>query len=240
MDRELLERCQRQGHSLPQIGALVGLDPSTLVYWVQKHGLVANGRDRYAPRGGLSREQLEPLVERGATMHEIAKELNRSVSTIRHWLKKYGLRTRNRWGPRPLVLRRQVETALANGSRTLVAHCPHHGETEFAIVGSRRRLHCKRCRSHAVAKRRRRVKAIVVQEAGGRCILCGYDHCFAALEFHHRDPKAKSFGLAERGITIGIDRLRKEARKCVLLCANCHAEVEAGVASLSDAIAAAE
>jgi IS30 family transposase len=53
MDRELLERYLKQGLSLPQIGALIGRDPSTVGYWVQKHGLVANGRAKYAPRGGL-------------------------------------------------------------------------------------------------------------------------------------------------------------------------------------------
>ncbi len=29
-----------------------------------------------------------------------------------------------------------------------------------------------------------------------------------------------------------VERLRAEAGKCVLLCSNCHAEVEGGVASL--------
>jgi hypothetical protein len=32
-------------------------------------------------------------------------------------------------------------------------------------------------------------------------------------------------------VTLGIARMREEARKCVLLCANCHAEVEAGLIS---------
>jgi hypothetical protein len=36
------------------------------------------------------------------------------------------------------------------------------------------------------------------------------------------------FQLSIRGRTVGIDKLRAEARKCVLLCATCHAEVEAG------------
>jgi hypothetical protein len=49
----------------------------------------------------------------------------------------------------------------------------------------------------------------------------------AALEFHHVDPSAKEFGLAHRGAR-SIERLRAEARKCVLLCSNCHAEIENG------------
>jgi hypothetical protein len=79
---------------------------------------------------------------------------------------------------------------------------------------------------------RRRRKAILVAEAGGRCVSCGYDRCAAALQFHHLDPKTKSFTLSMRGLTGSMDRCRAEAAKCVLLCANCHAEVEVGFSTL--------
>jgi hypothetical protein len=83
-----------------------------------------------------------------------------------------------------------------------------------------------------VAERRRRVKEILVAESGGRCAICGYDSYVGALAFHHLDPSQKGFGLSLRGLTRGIAQLREEAKKCVLLCHNCHAEVEAGLASL--------
>ena len=82
-------------------------------------------------------------------------------------------------------------------------------------------------------RRRRRVKEILVKEAGGRCRLCGYDRCVAALEFHHLDPTTKEFGVAQNGMARSIERLRAEVRKCVLLCSNCHAEVECGASSIS-------
>jgi hypothetical protein len=53
-----------------------------------------------------------------------------------------------------------------------------------------------------------------------------------ALHFHHVDPSEKRFGLGGRGLTRSIDALREEAKKCVLLCSNCHAQVEAGVLAL--------
>ena len=53
MDRDQLKAWLEEGHSLPQIGRLADRDPSTVGYWVSKYGLVANGRDKYAPRGGL-------------------------------------------------------------------------------------------------------------------------------------------------------------------------------------------
>jgi hypothetical protein len=80
-----------------------------------------------------------------------------------------------------------------------------------------------------VARRRRKVKTILVAEAGGACMLCGYDRHPGALQFHHRDPAQKRFSLSAQGVTRSLERAREEARKCALLCANCHAEVEAGL-----------
>jgi hypothetical protein len=95
-------------------------------------------------------------------------------------------------------------------------------------LDSRRSYRCLRCRQERVAERRRAVKRILVSEAGGCCSRCGYDRCIAALQFHHLDPATKSFTLSKNGATQSIERAREEARKCILLCANCHAEVEAG------------
>jgi hypothetical protein len=83
-----------------------------------------------------------------------------------------------------------------------------------------------------VSRRRRTIKQTLLQEAGGRCALCGYNRCPAALHFHHVDPATKQFHLSMQGVTRSLARARAEMAKCVLLCANCHAEVEAGVTSL--------
>jgi hypothetical protein len=77
-----------------------------------------------------------------------------------------------------------------------------------------------------------RSKEILVAEAGGRCRLCGYDRCVAALQFHQLDPSRKRFSLGHQGFTRGIATMREEARKCILLCANCHSELEAGIVNL--------
>jgi transposase-like protein len=232
MDRDLLKHFIDQGMSLPQIGELVNRDPSTVGYWVHKHGLVANGRDKYAPRGGLTREQLEPLVESGATLQEIADELNRNPRTVWSWLKRHGLSTKNGRGRRRAFSDEEIAEAVRNGTRTVVGVCRRHGRTEFALVGSANNPRCNRCRAEAVMRRRRKVKRILVDEAGGACMLCGYDRCVAALEFHHLDRDQKAFGLAQLGITRSIDEVRKEAQKCLLVCSNCHAEIEAGATTI--------
>lgn len=91
---------------------------------------------------------------------------------------------------------------------------------------------CTRCRAEAVARRRRKVKRLLVEEAGGSCRVCGYDRCVAALHFHHLDRAEKSFSLSHRGVARSLAKARSEASKCLLLCSNCHAEVEAGLVTL--------
>jgi transposase len=221
MERELLDGYLKRGLSLEQIGALVGRDASTVGYWVRKHELRATHVDRHAPRGGIRREVLQHLVDEGLSMRKIADRVGMSQSTVRHWLRQYGLRTTHQPGGRPTG-----DRASDPGRRAL--ECPRHGITEFWLE-KRGTYRCLRCRSAAVSKRRRRLKAILVEEAGGRCERCGYDRCVAALHFHHRDGRTKSFGLADRGYTRSLEVVRREAAKCMLLCSNCHAEVELGM-----------
>ena len=112
--------------------------------------------------------------------------------------------------------------------------CLHHGETEFWMEG-RGTYRCLACRRERVAARRRRVKEILVSEAGGSCRLCGYSRCLAALHFHHLDPGQKRFAMGREGVTRSLAEMRKEAGGCILLCANCHAEVEAGIVRIEAA-----
>jgi hypothetical protein len=107
--------------------------------------------------------------------------------------------------------------------------CREHGWAEFVRTGAKGRYRCKRCNSEAVAARRRRIKEILVAEAGGGCLLCGFDAYVGALQFHHREPAEKAFSLSRQGVARSLAAARAEARKCVLLCANCHAMVEAGL-----------
>jgi 5-methylcytosine-specific restriction endonuclease McrA len=126
----------------------------------------------------------------------------------------------------------QRQRALASGQQRIESLCPRHGQTTF-IRRSAGGYRCASCRSEAVSRRRRRIKAVLVEEAGGSCAVCGYDRCVSALEFHHRVPAEKRFSLSHRGVARSLEKARAEASKCVLLCANCHAEVEAGIVALA-------
>ena len=237
MDREALRVLLEQGESVERIAARFRRHPSTVAYWIAKHGLVANGQQRHAARGGLDREQLEALVEQGLSITEIAAAVERSKATVRHWLKKYGLRTLN---TQRRVQRKAAYAAAAADESEPPWSCGWSAacteRPRFVREGSGY-FRCRRCRSESVSQHRRRLKEVLVREAGGRCIICGYDRQPRALEFHHVDPAAKAFALSRRGITLSLQALRAEARKCVLLCSNCHAEVESGCVALPDTVA---
>jgi transposase len=236
MDRASLEGFLARGLSLEAIGRRTGRHESTVAYWVVKYGLQAANHDRHVARGGLDRETLRGLVEQGASIAEMADRLNRSKGTIRHWLARFGLRTSNRAGRRPS----EGEVAAKEAGLALMRMtCTRHGETDFCL-DTRGGYRCKRCRSAAVTRRRRKVKTILVEEAGGACCICGYAGNMRALHFHHVDPSQKRMEINAKGVSLSLDRVRAEAQKCVLLCSNCHAEGEDGTASIpADTLAGA-
>jgi hypothetical protein len=70
MDRDLLKGYLEQGLSLDQMGTLAGKHPSTISYWLGKHGLRANGADRHSPKGAINRDSLAELVDQGLTLSD--------------------------------------------------------------------------------------------------------------------------------------------------------------------------
>lgn len=219
MEREWLAERLAAGSSYEAIAREAGRHPSTVSYWARRHGLTSAYVSRHAPRGGVDRETLAELAGEGLSIRAIAERLDLSYTTVRHWLRAHGLRTTRARGPK-----------VAASGDVAVGTCVRHGETSFIRRRDGGAWRCLRCRAEAVTRRRRRIKEILVQEAGGRCSICGYDRYVGSLEFHHLDPAEKRFALSHLGVSRSLGRARAEAKKCVLLCANCHGEVEAGIA----------
>ena len=106
-----------------------------------------------------------------------------------------------------------------------MANCKKHGmvphnEREGGI------LRCGKCAAQWVIASRRKKKDKLVSIFGRKCARCGYKTCAGALDFHHKDPKTKNFSLSVKGLCYSWNTILKEARKCILLCKNCHAEIE--------------
>jgi hypothetical protein len=212
------------GSSIEAIAREIGRHPSSVAYWVHKHGLTSSHAPRHAPRGPIERELLAEIVACELSIRDIADVLDRGTASVRHWLRKHGLET-----PRTTRLR-VGRTPLPADAGPELRICPDHGPTPFVLDrnGYRR---CRKCRVDSVVRRRARMRDVLIAEAGGACAICGFDEHPAALQFHHVDPGQKSFTI-RNGETRSLARMRQEASKCVLLCANCHAQVEAGTADL--------
>lgn len=96
---------------------------------------------------------------------------------------------------------------------------------------------CHRAR-HAIAARssgapvvefRRRTKQKAVALLGGRCRGCDREFAASTFEFHHLDAGTKDFSISDDGIPRPWERITAELAKCVLVCANCHREIHAGM-----------
>ena len=65
------------------------------------------------------------------------------------------------------------------------------------------------------------------KEGYGKCSDCGFDKHPKAIDFHHRDPTTKVFGIGKfiNGRQCNKENqkiVKEEIKKCDCLCANCH------------------
>lgn len=113
----------------------------------------------------------------------------------------------------------------------MIKECKKHGLTEFSLnkQGKKKpQLKCKKCASEAVQRRRHELKKKAVAYNGGKCVKCGYNKFIGALEFHHTDGN-KDFGIGAKGYTRSWEKVKEELNKCILVCSNCHREIEGGI-----------
>ncbi len=97
------------------------------------------------------------------------------------------------------------------------------------LYGNQIKYCSQKCRNNYTAiMRGRRLKQKAIDYKGGECEFCGYNKCNRALQFHHLDPETKDFKLsADRLRQYSWERIKEELDKCILFCANCHAEIHA-------------
>jgi hypothetical protein len=151
----------------------------------------------------MDKNELEVLVNDGCSIYDISNRLGKGYTTIRYWLRKHGLGTKK------------------------VHKCGNCGDTkpENFFVG--RYTQCKKCRRTGQNNLTQKHKKVLVEYKGGRCEICGYKKCLAALDFHHRNPNEKDPKWVKmRKWT--PERVKKEVDKCQLLCRNCHSEIHYG------------
>lgn len=75
-----------------------------------------------------------------------------------------------------------------------------------------------------------REKQKAVDYRGGKCEICGYNKCLAAMDFHHKNPLEKNgYGTGALKSHWTFERNKSEIDKCILVCVRCHREIHAGV-----------
>lgn len=154
---------------------------------------------------------LKKLVEEGNSSHAIAKKTGKAQTTIRYWLKKYNIK-----------LQRQAVICINN--KKICTKCQKEKELEEFYKKEKGLYHtyCKICLNEETILRQQKLKIQAVEYKGGKCEKCGYNNYIGALQFHHINPKEKDFNISRTNKS--FDNIKTELDKCMLLCANCHAE----------------
>lgn len=92
--------------------------------------------------------------------------------------------------------------------------------------------------SRVLKNRTDQKRKIAQDKLDNGCLICGYNKCGKSLHYHHLDRSTKEFCISRAsGRMISKDRLEEELSKCVVLCANCHGEVEDGLVDINDYMA---
>lgn len=130
-----------------------------------------------------------------------------------------------------------------------VKFCSSCSQSKGALLFSKGQSRCKECMSawhknhyatNAEYRLRRNEGKKARAEKSRKLIqrykrFCGCKVCGerepVALDLHHTDPSSKEVEVSK---TVNYSReiLKKEVRKCVVLCANCHRKVHAGIIEL--------
>jgi IS30 family transposase len=125
MDKESLRLLLAQGVSVEKIAERFARHPSTVAYWMKKHGLKAPNGEKHAAKGGIERDVLETYLDAGMTIAEIAESVGQSRTAVSYWLGRYGLKTQRSHGA---DAREQTRIAREGGQNTITRDCRHHGD----------------------------------------------------------------------------------------------------------------
>jgi DNA-binding transcriptional ArsR family regulator len=174
----------------------------------------------------MTKSILEKAISEGLSTYEIAERFGMGQTNIRYWLRKYGLNTNHlsTSKDRRNCLNghncKNCDIALTGAK---IMYCndkcklQYHYNNDSIINGN------TNDRQKRISKER---KLELIKLAGGKCMGCGYNKNYAALQFHHRNPEDKIFSLDSRKLSnTKWESILIESKKCDLLCANCHIEL---------------
>lgn len=175
----------------------------------------------------ITKEELENLFHDGNSVSEVARKYNVSYNAAKWWSDKWKLVPSKfgyvfRDGKMFKKCPKCEETKEVNETNFVMKKFQvvrKRGGFERQSVGE-----CRQCGVKRTFENHQSFKKKCVEYKGGKCMNCGYDKCFASLDFHHRTPSEKSFSVS--GVRWKPWKIIKpELDKCDCLCRNCHAEL---------------
>jgi transposase len=179
----------------------------------------------------ITKEELQKLIDLNMSSYKIAAHLGVAQTTVRHWLNKFKLKTNSTW----TINRKKIKKEIETGNYTCrICNISKPITPDYFYKNSNGSFHrwCKNCNNQITYEKQIQRKKEAVKYKGGKCIVCGYNKYFGALDFHHLDPSKKEFNIG-RLKTYSIDKLKTELDKCVCVCRNCHAEIHHGLIDLN-------
>ena len=100
--------------------------------------------------------------------------------------------------------------------------CMTCGETDGNNFYKGQKINCKKCHSKGSHQTQIQNRLKAIEYKGGCCQHCGYNKFRGAMAFHHIDPTKKDPVAFKKHKNWKV--FSAELDKCILLCANCHAE----------------
>jgi len=162
----------------------------------------------------MDKALLVSMRRKGMSIRAIASQLECSYTAVRYWMHAY-----------------QLDTSRLDRRITKGPLCRFCGEKRPAMFYRKPLTECKKCFNKRRTQQIQHNRSIGIQRLGGKCCVCGYARCEAALELHHTDSSKKDPRYS-RIRSSNIETLLREARKCILVCANCHREIHAALVSM--------
>ena len=91
---------------------------------------------------------------------------------------------------------------------------------------------CIYCKNKKNREEKREIKTKAIQQAGGKCELCGFNEEEFLFAFHHKEPNKKDFDIGK--YHKWDTKLERELEKCALLCFKCHRKMHYGLVFIGD------
>ena len=175
----------------------------------------------------MEKEKLINLTEQGLSINGISLSIKKSKSTIRYWLNKFKIKTKN------AINKEKKIKVIPNYKK-----CPRckniKSSSEFYKRRNKTELttYCIKCANNQTIERMRIFKLKCVEYKGGKCQICPYKKCVDALDFHHIDSTKKKFNISHSKSHSFSNLIKKELDKCIMTCSNCHREIHSGITKI--------